>query len=138
MTRRLTHDEAFELAPTHLAYANLGWLYLLERRYSDSATATENALAISDKDWRSWTNLLVAYIWLNDEKKIPVTRAKAIAALEHYALLDSKEATVQSTLGAFYAEDKQREKAIAHANAALSLDPKNPGAGPRPAFARGK
>jgi len=34
---------------------------------------------------------------------------------------------VQSMLGVLYAEDKLREKAIAHADAALKLAPKDPG-----------
>jgi eukaryotic-like serine/threonine-protein kinase len=118
--------KSLELAPTHLAYANLGWLYLQERRYADSAAAIESALGIDDEDWRLWANLLVAYTWLNDENKIATTRTKAISVLERYALLDSKEAVVQSTLGSFYAEDNQREKALSHANAALALEPKNP------------
>ena len=39
------------------------------------------------------------------------------------AALNSQEASVQSTLGSFYAEDHLREKALAHADAALALAP---------------
>ena len=50
-------------------------------------------------------------------------RAKTLSLLEEYATLNSQEASVQSTLSAFYAEDKLREKALAHANVALTLAP---------------
>ncbi len=53
-------------------------------------------------------------------------RAKTLSLLEQYASLNSQEAPVQSMLSMLYAEDKLREKAIARANAALALAPKNP------------
>jgi tetratricopeptide (TPR) repeat protein len=74
-----------------------------------------------------WANLLLACTWLKDEAKIRTVRTKTISALEQYALLDSKEASVQSMLSTFYGEDKLRQKAISHANAALALAPKDPG-----------
>src|SRR5262249_22782791 len=118
--------KSLELAPNYKAYANLGWLYLLQRHFADAAVTTEKALAIADKDWRVWANTMSADILLKDEPKIQSTRAKTISALERYALLDSKEAVVQSMLSSFYAEDKQRNKAISHADAALALDSKDP------------
>ncbi len=116
-------QKSIQLAPTYQAYADLGWLYLGQKRYAEAAAATKKALELNDKDWRVWANLLAAYQWLkNDEKALPV-RAKTLSLLEEYAALNSQEASVQSTLGAFYAEEKLPEKALAHANAALALAP---------------
>jgi serine/threonine protein kinase/Flp pilus assembly protein TadD len=119
-------QKSIQLAPNYQAYANLGWLYIGQKRYADSAKATEKALELNDKDWRVWGNLLLAYTWLKDIEKIRSTRAKTLALLEQYASVNSKEAEVQSMLSVFYAEDKLREKAISHATAALALAPKDP------------
>jgi len=119
-------QKSIQLAPNYQAYANLGWLYIGQQRYADSAKATEKALELNDKDWRVWGNLLLAYTWLKDTEKMRSTRAKALSLLEQYALVNSKEAEVQSMLSVFYAEDKLREKAISHATAALELAPKDP------------
>jgi serine/threonine protein kinase/tetratricopeptide (TPR) repeat protein len=119
--------KSIQLAPNYQAYANLGWLYMDQRRYEESAAATRKALELNDKDWRVWSNLQLAYIWLKDDEKMRAARSKTLALLEQYAALNSQEAPVQSMLSMLYAEDKLREKAISRANAALALAPKDPG-----------
>jgi tetratricopeptide (TPR) repeat protein len=120
-------QKSIQLAPNYQAYANLGWLYMDQKRYPESAAATSKALEINDKDWRVWSNLQLAYTWTKNEEKMRAARAKTLTLLEQYAALNSPEAPVQSMLGILYAEDKLHEKAIAHANAALKLAPKDPG-----------
>jgi eukaryotic-like serine/threonine-protein kinase len=119
-------QKSIQLAPNYQAYANLGWLYMDQKRYAEAAAATRKALELNDKDWRVWSNLQLAYTWLKDEEQMRAARAKTLSLLEQYAALNSQEALVQSMLSTFYAEDKLREKALAHANAALALGPKNP------------
>jgi serine/threonine protein kinase/tetratricopeptide (TPR) repeat protein len=120
-------QKSIQLAPNYQAYANLGWLYISQKRYADSAAATRKALELNDKDWRVWANLQLAYTWLKEEEKIPPVRAKTLSLLEQYALLNPQEAPVQSMLSMLYAEDKLREKALSHANVALALAPKDAG-----------
>jgi eukaryotic-like serine/threonine-protein kinase len=118
--------KSIQLAPNYQAYANLGWLYVNQKRYAEAAAATRKALELNDKDWRVWANLQLAYTWLKDDEKIPPVRAKTLSLLEQYALMNSREAPVQSMLSMLYAEDKQRQEALSHANAALALAPKDP------------
>ena len=118
--------KSLALAPNYQAYANLGWLYLDHQRYSEAATATEKALTLNDKDWRVWANLELAYTWLKDDKQVRLAREKALPLLEQYAAMNPGEAAVESMLSMLYAENKQREKALAHARAALALAPKDP------------
>ena len=118
--------KSIQLAPNYQAYANLGWLYMDQKRYAESAEATRKALDLNDKDWRVWANLQLAYAWLKDDEKMRATRAKTLSLLEKYAAANPQEANVQSMLSTYYAEDKLREKAIAHAKAALSLAPSDP------------
>jgi serine/threonine protein kinase/tetratricopeptide (TPR) repeat protein len=118
--------KSIQLAPTYEAYANLGFLYITEKRYADGVQATRQALALNDKDWRVWANLLLACQWLKDEENYRIARAKTLRLLEDYAAVNPQEAAVQSALSTFYAEDKLREKALARADSALALAPKDP------------
>jgi eukaryotic-like serine/threonine-protein kinase len=118
--------KSIQLAPNYQAYANLGLLYSNNKRYADAAEALRKALELNDKDWRVWANLVVVYDWLDDREKMAPVRAKTISLLEQYASMNSQEALVQSALGTFYAEDKLREKALARADSALALAPKDP------------
>jgi serine/threonine protein kinase/tetratricopeptide (TPR) repeat protein len=117
--------KSIQLAPNYAAYANLGFLYMTEKRYADGVEATRQALALNDKDWRVWANLLLAYQWLKDSENSRIVRAKTLTLLEEYAAVNPQEATVQSALSTFYAEDKLRVKALAHVDSALALAPKD-------------
>jgi serine/threonine protein kinase/tetratricopeptide (TPR) repeat protein len=119
-------NKSVQLAPNYEAYSNLGWLYITQKRWADAAQSLHQALALNDKDWRVWANLLLAYQWLNDRENGQAARAKTVSLLESFATLNPQEATVQSSLSTFYAEDKLDEKALAHADSALALAPKNP------------
>lgn len=119
-------QKSIQLAPNYQAYANLGGLYIQQKRYSEAAAAIQKAAELNDKDWRVWSYLELAYAWLKDDEKMRAARAKTLPLLEQYASLNSQEATVQSMLSMLYAEDKLRERAIARANAALALAPKDP------------
>lgn len=119
-------QKSIQLAPNYQAYANLGWLYIGQKRYAEAATATRKALELNDKDWRVWANLELAYTWLKDNENIRLARAKTLSLLEQYVSLNSQEAPVHSMLSMLYAEDKRREKALAQAKTALTLAPKDP------------
>ena len=119
-------QKSLQLAPNYQAYANLGWLYMNQKRYAESAEATRKALELNDKDWRVWANLQQAYIWLKDDAKMRPARTKTLTLLEQYASLNTQEAPVLSMLSTYYAEDKLRAKAVATANSALHIAPKDP------------
>jgi len=120
-------EEAFRrsnaLGPSYPAYANLGSLYFQEKRYSESAEMTRKALEINDKDWRVWDNLLQSYLWSGQTDQASKAREMTTKLLEQYVKLHPQDAGAIADLAAFYAEDKQREKALAEINGALALEP---------------
>jgi eukaryotic-like serine/threonine-protein kinase len=118
--------QSIKLSPNYQAYANLGWLYMSQKRYEEAAAATRKALELNDKDWRVWSNLELAYTWLKDDEKMRAARARTLSLVEEYAQVNSEEAPVQSMLSMLYAEDKRRDKALSHAKAALALAPNDP------------
>jgi len=119
-------QKSIQLAPNYQAYANIGWLYILERRYQESADATRKALELNDKDWRVWSNLQLAYTWLKDDRQMRAARSRTLSLVEQYGAVNPNDASAQSMLSMLYAEDARRDKALAHAKSALALSPKDP------------
>jgi eukaryotic-like serine/threonine-protein kinase len=115
--------KSIELNPSYPAYANLGILYYNEKRYSESAAATEKALQINDRNYLVWDNLAIAYQWLRDTGKAQAARAREIALLESEAKTHAQDPMIQSSLGVCYAEKGQREEALTHVESSLALAP---------------
>ncbi|HEY0703936.1 MAG TPA: protein kinase [Candidatus Acidoferrales bacterium] len=113
------------LAPSYPAYANLGSLYYSQGSYAESAAMTEKALAINDKDFQVWYNLLLCYEWLGQKDKAANAAARTTSLLE--ALVQSKpqDPEIQSALGLLYAMQKNRDKAAPRIEAALALGPQD-------------
>jgi len=118
--------KSIQLAPNYEAYANLGELYMNEKRFPEAVAATRKALELNDKDWRVWANLQLAYTWLEDDANLGAARAKALALLEQQAIAIPQSSSLQSTLSTYYAEDHLGEKALVHANTALAIAPQDP------------
>jgi serine/threonine protein kinase/tetratricopeptide (TPR) repeat protein len=70
--------KSIELSPSYAAYANLGILYMQEKRYEESAQMSEKALQQNDKDYVVWDNLAGAYEWLKIKDKAPQARAREL------------------------------------------------------------
>lgn len=113
--------KSIELSPSYEAYANLGYLYLQEKRYPESAAATLKALELNDKDYIVWGNLAVAYEWLKENDKAKDADRKEVALLENTAKLRSESPQIHSNLGVLYAKLNQPEKAKQHIQSALAL-----------------
>jgi eukaryotic-like serine/threonine-protein kinase len=115
--------KSLQLTPTYAAYANLGALYSIQKRYPDAAEMTKRALAINDKDWRVWDNLLQSYLWMGQQENAAIARVMALKLLEQWVREHPQDAGALADLADFYAEDKMREKALASINSALALTP---------------
>jgi eukaryotic-like serine/threonine-protein kinase len=118
--------KSIQLTPNYEAYANLGELYMDEKRFPESVVQIRKALELNDKDWRVWASLQLAYTWLKDDPNMRAARAKTLALLERQAVGTPQSASVQSTLSLYYAEDGLREKALAHVDTALAVAPQDP------------
>lgn len=116
-------ERSIQLAPSYPAYANLGLLYSHEKRYQDSAAATEKALQLNDKNYRVWENLAVAYERLNQRDKAAAAREHELALVEADAKVQPKDSELQSYLGLLYAQKGLPEEADRHLQTALALNP---------------
>ena len=113
-------------SPTYPALANLGFLYMQQKRYLESAEMTEKALKLNDKDFLAWENLDWAYRWLGQDAKAASARIKALELLERAAQANPRDAQIQSHLACQYGGKGLREQALTRVQAALALEPEDP------------
>jgi len=118
--------KSLALEPSYPAYANLGSLYIAERKYAEAADAEEKALQLNDKNYLVWGNVAIAYEGLKDSGKAGRARDREITLLEQAAGDNPRDATMQADLGLLYAKKKLREKAISRIQSALVFSPDDP------------
>jgi serine/threonine-protein kinase len=119
-------QQSINLHPSYPAYANLGNLYLDRQRYAEAAAATEKALALNDRDYNVWNNLVITYEWLKQPEKVNAARDRMQSLLEQAVKLQPEDAVAQAYLAIIFAHTQQREKALGHARTALALSPNDP------------
>jgi len=117
---------SIELQPSYAAYTNLGALYYRERRWADSVAMTQKALEINGNDWHAWSNLSIAYEWMNRRSEADEASRNELARLEEIAKVRTDDADVQVELGLLYSKGKLREKAASLIDAALARAPDDP------------
>ena len=117
------YQKSIALAPTYPAYANLGYLYIQEKKYAQAANAVEKALQLNDKNYMVWGNLAIAYERLSDLEKAGNARNHEIALLEQVVQNAPRDAVAQATLGLLYAKKRIPDKAIPRIQSALALSP---------------
>jgi eukaryotic-like serine/threonine-protein kinase len=113
--------KSIQLSPTYPAYANLGYLYVQERKYAEAAETIEKALKLNDKDQLVWGNLALAYQGLNQPAKMAEARDHQLDLLEQAAAANPRDGEIQSFLGLAYAQKKMRDKALPRLHTALEL-----------------
>jgi len=118
--------KSIDIRPSYQAYANLGQLYYLQKRYSQSALMTENALRLNDNNYLVWNNLANAYLLLKEDNKAAVAIARTVELAEKASELNPQDAIAHCKLAALYAQRKLRDKAIPRIQAALVLSPDDP------------
>jgi serine/threonine-protein kinase len=119
-------NRSVELNPSYGAYANLGYMYALQQRFAESASATLKALQFNDRDYIVWANLAMAYEGLHDEVKLNEALDRELPLLERSAGENPRDAGMQARLALVYAQKKLREKALTHLQTALALAPDDP------------
>ena len=118
--------QSIELQPSYAGYTNLGALYYRKRRWAESAAMTRKALEINVNDWRAWSNLVIAYEWLNRKSEADQASRNEQKCLEEIAKVRSDDADVQVELGLLYSKQKLRVKAVPLIEAALARAPDDP------------
>jgi eukaryotic-like serine/threonine-protein kinase len=119
-------EQSIELQPSYAAYTNLGVLYYRQRRWVESAAVTKKALEINRNDWRAWSNLVIAYEWMNRKAEADEASRNELARLEEIAKVRPDDDEVQVELGLLYSKGPLQEKAVPLIEAALARAPDDP------------
>ena len=118
--------QSIELQPSYAGYTNLGALYYRQRRWGESAAMSRKALEINGNDWRAWSNLGIAYEWMNLKNEADEASRNELVRLEEIAKVRADDAEVQVELGLLYSKGPLREKAVSLIEAALARAPDDP------------
>jgi len=118
--------KSLELAPSYPAFANLGFVYSLQNRYSDAAAMTEKALQINDQNYQVWRNLAEDYQWAKEPDKAAVAYRRELDLLQKNAEARPKDAELLSELATLYAHQQVAEKARTLTSKAVALAPDDP------------
>jgi serine/threonine-protein kinase len=119
----MSFKKSIQISPTYAAYANLGNLYMDERRYAEAAAATQKALQLNGSDYRVWINLLLQQRLLKAVESARTTRDKA---LRDFIRQHPQDGTAQSWLAVIESEDKLRKESLQAIASALAISPKDP------------
>ncbi len=117
---------SIDLNPSYGAFANLGYMYALQQRFAESASATLKALQFNDRDYIVWANLAMAYEGLHDRNKLNDALDRELPLLERAAGQNPRDAGMQARLALVYAQKNLRENALTHLQTALALAPDDP------------
>jgi serine/threonine-protein kinase len=115
--------KSLELAPTYPAFANLGFVYSLQNRYSEAAAMTEKALQINDQNYQVWRNLAEDYQWAKEPDKAAAAYRRELDLLQKNAEARPKDAELLSELATLYAHQRVAEKARTLTSKAVALAP---------------
>jgi tetratricopeptide (TPR) repeat protein len=119
-------QRSIKVAPSYMAYANLGDLYLQESRFQESAAASEKALSLNDKNYDVWNNLLISDDWLKLPEKSAEVRRHLSVLLEQAVNLGPHDANAHATLAVVEAEEHEKEKSLSNIQTVLALTPNDP------------
>jgi len=119
--------QSIDLQPGYAAYTNLGALYYRQRRWAESVEMTRKALDINANDWRAWSNLGLALLWLNENDKASEAFRHEFARLDANARLGADDAEIDVERALLHSKWKQRAKAVPLIEAALARAPEDPG-----------
>ena len=75
-------NRSIDARPTAIAYRNLGYLNLLQRRYDDSIVALRRAISFGPEDWWSWRWLAHAHHWRGDDAEALESWQRVVDLLE--------------------------------------------------------
>lgn len=121
-----TLKRSIAISPTYYAYANLGVLYKVQHRFSDSIAASQRALQLNDQHYEVWSNLSDAYEWIGDREKANSARQTTLKLVERAIKLNPQDAEAHAVLATLLAKSGLKEKAVENIRTSLALSPNNP------------
>jgi tetratricopeptide (TPR) repeat protein len=115
------------LAPTDVAYSNLGTTQFLLGDYQESARSFEKAVRLTPGHFQLWANLGDAYRWTKGlEPRASEAYSRAIALAREELRVNPQNPVTHSYLALCLAKTGLPNEARDHAEKALAIAPENP------------
>ena len=117
----INYQRALALAPTPKAYANLGFIYYGQKRFTDAAEAYRQALALDPASHITFRNLGDVYQRLGRRAEAVAAYGKAVDISERMLQVNPKDAVTLSQQALYEAKLNKRDDAERHALTAAKL-----------------
>ena len=118
--------QSIALHPGYAAWANLGLIYMREKRFQDAAGAFRQALQFNASDFNVWEDLRVAYEWLNDKAGAQEAADKEQPLLLNWIHSHARDAGSIADYAEFASRYGSRAQAEQYVRTALALAPADP------------
>ena len=118
--------QSIAIAPSYAAWANLGLLYIRQKRYADAVPAIRNALQINSRDYNVWEDLRDACEWLADESCARDAADHEKPVLLGFLKSNPRNAIASSNYADLVARFGPRSQAEQYIRTALAISPKDP------------
>jgi len=107
-------QQALTIQKNSTIYSNLGTYYFILKNYEQAVEAFEQMISLNDSDYINWGNLADAYRFANNYKYLKAFN-EAIPLAEEALLLNPNNKNAIASLGYYYANLENVEKAIFYA-----------------------
>jgi serine/threonine-protein kinase len=104
---------SLELAPSELAYSNLGTIVFMKGNYQGAIDNYKKALDLNPKSHRAWRNLADSYAMLGDSRREQESYARAAETLADSLRVNPKPGSNWATLAFYHAKLGRRSDAEA-------------------------
>ena len=122
-----SYRKSLSLAPTYLAYSNIGTLEFYSGHPQAAAEAFEAATRLAPDHFQMWANLGDAYRWTPGfETKAREAYTRAIALCENELRVNAQAGLVHSVMALCLAKTGKLIEAQEHSRSALSIESRNP------------
>ncbi len=115
---------SIELRPSVEAYNNLGYAYILMRRFPQAVTALQEGLKLNDHEWMNWGNLGDALYWSPDRRsQAAANYQRAIGIGQNKLRVNPRDALTLAYLANYSAMLNDQQAALFYLQGALALAP---------------
>jgi serine/threonine protein kinase/tetratricopeptide (TPR) repeat protein len=119
------YQRAIAIAPSAIAYSNLGMIEFAVGRYGEAGRAFEKAAEIAPNNYQIWANLGDAHRWNRSAADAAKAYEKAIDAAHAAIDINPKNAVARAVVASCLAKTGRTGEAEKEIHAAVVLDPTN-------------
>lgn len=119
------YQKSIDLAPSWMAYSNLGYVYMAEKQYPHAIEALQKSVELGPNQELAMGNLADAYRYSGQKDKANATYDQAIALAFRELQVNPQDTEAMSDLGLYYAEKGDFGRGMEFVKRARGVDSKD-------------